>query len=359
MQFRIFVKVAKQVKILIVTFFIMLFFEFPKCLFSNKELTQYKGQIYLYKSPDQNVVNLKKGVISFYDRNGDLVEEPIPHFAAFEFANSGVGKSLFFPLFRTRAFAKVVGWYQTSRFSRHNVNIFSKKHKIELDDFEPENGQWYGDFNDFFTRKLSQKGLSKRKIKGNKKNNFFSPADSKLFVLENIDKKDNFWIKESSFNIESFLGDAELAKKFQGGQVLIFRLAPNDYHRFHAPVDLEIRQIKKIQGKLESVHPVSYAIDRKPLENKRAIISCYNEQFGDFIIAPIGAMMIGKIVISRAPGSSVEAGQELGYFKFGGSTVLILLRKGVLSINQQIKSHSQEGLESQVLMGDLIGRRHN
>lgn len=320
----------------------------------------------LYKSPDHDPVNFETGTINFYDRDGCLAKEQIPNFKFVKIADSKFGRAFILPIFKTRSLASVVGWYKKTKFSLpKDIKAYAEKFNIDLNDFKPpEDGRQYLSFNDFFTRELSAAGLKKRPFDSSKKarDKFFSPADSKIFVLKNVSNCDNFWVKESSFNLKSFLDDPALAEEFQDGIVMIFRLAPSDYHRFHAPVSLTVEKIVEISGKLESVNPVSYAIGRQPLKNKRVIIKCHNQKLGDFIIAPIGAMAIGTIIVEEGVKEAIKerkeikVGQKMGYFEFGGSSILILLKKGALSVAQNFLDHSSQGLETRVLAGDLIGQ---
>src|SRR2546421_11867766 len=66
-----------------------------------------------------------------------------------------------------------------------------------------------------------------------------SPADSRCVVFETIDDATSIWIKGRGFTVERLLGKAygDEAKRFNGGPLGIFRLAPQDYHRFHVPID--------------------------------------------------------------------------------------------------------------------------
>lgn len=309
----------------------------------------------VYQSPDVDVVNFKKGVVNFYNLNGDLSQEKIPHLKAVRMANSKLGKAVILPILKSWPLAKAVGWYKKSRISSIFIEKFAKEFSINLSHFTPPDGVSYKSFNDFFTRKLSTAGVDAREPKDKDPKIFSSPADSKLFVLENLDSRDNFWVKESEFDLVDFLGDGDLADEFRGGSMLIFRLAPHDYHRFHAPVDLTVEAETELGGHLESVNPASYAMKRKPLaKNKRVIIECQNDKFGRFIVAPVGAMMVGKILVKDQ--EKFKKGAYMGHFELGGSTVIVMLRKGVLKASSKYLKHSFDGLETQTLVGDEIGR---
>ena len=66
------------------------------------------------------------------------------------------------------------------------------------------------------------------------------------------------WVKGKLFSITSLLGGwTTQARHFDKGAMVIFRLAPQDYHRVHSPVAGRIIEIKDIDGKLFTVNPIA------------------------------------------------------------------------------------------------------
>ena len=136
---------------------------------------------------------------------------------------------------------------------------------------------------------------------------------------------------------------------------IIIRLAPVDYHRFHFPVSGNVSPNKKIEGDYYSVNPFAL---RKKAEifwlNKREYTILSNPLFGDVIMAEVGATMVGSIV-QTFKGSSVNKGEEKGYFKFGGSTVVLLFEKSKIHIDEDLLINTAKGYETTVKMGERIG----
>ena len=136
---------------------------------------------------------------------------------------------------------------------------------------------------------------------------------------------------------------------------MIIRLAPVDYHRFHFPVSGNISVNKKIDGDYYSVNPFAL---RKKAEifclNKREYSILSNPLFGDVVIAEVGATMVGSI-IQTFKGSYVNKGMEKGYFKFGGSTVVLLFEKSKIHIDKDLLTNTANGYETTVKMGERIG----
>ena len=151
------------------------------------------------------------------------------------------------------------------------------------------------------------------------------------------------------------MDNPDLAQKYQDGALLIIRLAPMDYHRFHFPVSGKLSPNKKIDGDYYSVNP--YAL-RKKAEifclNKREYTILSNPLFGDVVMAEVGATMVGSIE-QTFKGSFVNKGEEKGYFKFGGSTVVLLFEKSKIHIDEDLLINTAKGYETTVKMGERIG----
>lgn len=206
-------------------------------------------------------------------------------------------------------------------------------------------------FNDFFYRKLKPET---RPIG----EGLVSPADAKLLAFENIDELGDFFVKGQKFALESYLQDEALAKKHQNSAMLIFRLAPNDYHRYHFPFEGKVSSTTPIKGRYFSVSP--YAVHanftRVFCENKREFVTLATENKGEILLSPVGATMVGSIISTFEPNTIVTKGQEMGYFAFGGSTVVMLVGKNHFTIDTDILENTRKKIETAVKMGESIGR---
>ena len=80
------------------------------------------------------------------------------------------------------------------------------------------------------------------------------------------------------------------------------------------------------------------------------------ENFGPLIQMEVGALMVGKIHNHKNQGA-IKRGMEKGYFAFGGSTVILLLKKGAVDVNPRIWENSQAGEETPVIYGEWVGTR--
>ena len=112
-------------------------------------------------------------------------------------------------------------------------------------------------FNEFFYREL--KPGARPCSAPDDPNVIVSPADCRCVTFNRIDDATRIWIKGREFTLGRLLGDAypEDAKRFEGGALGIFRLAPQDYHRFHIPVDGAMGEPKLIKGEYYTVNPMA------------------------------------------------------------------------------------------------------
>lgn len=230
--------------------------------------------------------------------------------------------------------------------SAKKVETFVKDFDIDLSIAKKKK---FTSFNDFFIRELKD-GV--RPIVQDS-NAIASPADGKILAYDNTDK--DFIVKGYKFNLKEYLRDDKLAKKYEGGCIVLVRLCPVDYHRYHFPVSGEVVKEKKIKGALYSVSPI--ALKKKIeifCENKREYTIVKSDRFGDVLFSEIGATMVGSI-IQTYKGKNVTKGQEKGYFKFGGSSVLLLFEKGKIKLDKDLLENTAKDLETQVEMGEQIG----
>lgn len=244
----------------------------------------------------------------------------------------------------------VSSWYggmMDSPKSANKIEPFVEDYAIDLSIAQK---QEFDSFNDFFIRKLKHEA---RPINTDS-NVIVSPADGKVLAYKDMSNQD-FIVKGYRFNVLAFLEDTALAKKFEDGTLMLFRLCPVDYHRFHFPVNGRVSDLSQIEGDYYSVNPIAIKkIVEVFCENKREYVTISTQKFGDVIMAEIGATMVGSI-IQTYNSDQVKKGDEKGYFKFGGSSLLLLFEKGRVEIDDDLLKNTANDLETEVIMGERIG----
>ncbi|EPS27099.1 hypothetical protein PDE_02040 [Penicillium oxalicum 114-2] len=181
-----------------------------------------------------------------------------------------------------------------------------------------------------------------------------SPADCRSVVFDRMSEATGIWVKGREFSVERLLGNAypEDAARYQNGALGVFRLAPQDYHRFHIPVDGVMGEPKTIEGEYYTVNPMAIrsALDVYG-ENVRVLVPIDSVAHGRVMVVCVGAMMVGSTVITRNAGEKVSRAEELGYFKFGGSTILLLFEEGKINFDSDLVDNSKGALETLIRVG--------
>ncbi len=282
-------------------------------------------------------------------RNNEIEEEYVPSGKILSwFYNKPLGKVSLHLLMKRKLVSSLGGWYMNSRLSKGLISKFIERNKIDLSIYQIKDSSAYKNFNDFFYRKIE---ISKRPVG----DAFVSPADGKILAFQSMRDVASFFIKGSQFTISSFLKNDQLAKRYADGAMMIVRLAPADYHRFHFPADGVISASKLIKGKYFSVSPLAL---RKSLQifcqNTRVYSTLQTEDYGDVIISEVGASMVGSIFQTYQPNTNIKKGSEKGYFAFGGSTIVLFFEKDKIKIDQDLLDNTRSGLETTVHMGENI-----
>lgn len=275
----------------------------------------------------------------------ELVEEKEVGLGAIRFAYETVfGRILAKTILCRKFVSNIYGAWQKSRFSKKKVQKFMSQYGVTVDDcIETQ----YPNFNAFFTRqRKAQPDLTKP-------DELASIADSKLLALP-IDEKSIFKIKDVPYTTAELLENEALAKEFQGGMCLIFRLAPTDYHRYAYVDNAKQAPCVKIKGVLHTVNPIAGAM-KVYRRNTRQYNILKTEHFGKVVQMEVGALLVGKIINHNDDKASVSKLQEKGYFAYGGSTVILLLQKDAVKLDKDILEYSAKGIETKVRLGDKIG----
>ncbi|CAG7849378.1 Phosphatidylserine decarboxylase proenzyme 3 {ECO:0000303/PubMed:19286980} {ECO:0000255/HAMAP-Rule:MF_03209}; Contains: RecName: Full=Phosphatidylserine decarboxylase 3 beta chain {ECO:0000305}; Contains: RecName: Full=Phosphatidylserine decarboxylase 3 alpha chain {ECO:0000305} [Serendipita indica DSM 11827] len=241
--------------------------------------------------------------------------------------------------------------------SAKGIRAFIEFHNLNVDEIlDPIDS--FPNFNEFFYRKL--KPEARPVSDPDDPRTIVSSADCRLMAFESVGEATRIWIKGREFTVGRLLGERykDEIHKYEGGALVIFRLAPQDYHRFHSPVDGKIGPMTYISGEYYTVNPQAIRTQLDVYgENARKIVPIDSPVFGRVFCACIGAMMVGTIVTTVNEGEEVKRGQEFGYFAFGGSTIVTIFPKGTAVWDQDLLDNSKAPLETLVRVGMRIGRK--
>lgn len=258
--------------------------------------------------------------------------------------NTCIGKLIL--LFVTRvSFSKIVTKFLNSRSSSILIKQFVKKYNIDQELFEDRK---YKSFNDYFKRNKKEEYINIDR----EPNNFICPCDCKLSVYKAKEQK--FRIKHVDYDLESLLKSKAFADEYSDGYVMICRLTPDDYHRYCYIDDGYHDANKKIKGLLHTVRPIAICKKDVFVTNSRSYTVLDTVNFGQVIQIEVGALMVGKIK-NNYTNYSFKKGEEKGFFEYGGSTIILLVKKDNVKIDNYLINNTKNGYETKINMGDKIG----
>ncbi|MDR2737992.1 MAG: phosphatidylserine decarboxylase [Puniceicoccales bacterium] len=263
---------------------------------------------------------------------------------------TAIGHLTFAGLCRRKIFSALLGKLASAQGSRRRILPFIEKYGLKADSFERKIGD-FTSFNDFFSRKLKP---SARPISP-KPDTISSPVDGRHLAYKSAKDLSPFFVKGEDFSVEELTLDRKISEKFSGGSVLISRLCPVDYHRFHFPVDCVPGKTFLIGGGYASVNPIAMAGKIETfLKNKRMTTLIRTDTCGDVLMVEIGATGIGSIKQTFVPEQPTLKGSEKGYFECGGSAVILIFEVGRIKFSDDVLANTAQGTETYVLMGDEI-----
>ena len=249
-------------------------------------------------------------------------------------------------LIKRAAFSKWYGHRMSRPSSRSRIPSFIERYKLDPAEFaDPVDS--FGSFNEFFFRKLKP---AARPVDPAARVVF--PADGRHLGFPRVSDINAFFVKGQRFDLQGLLADSGLARRFSEGALVLSRLCPVDYHRFHFPCAGTPGEAKTIHGPLYSVSPIALRRHLHYLwENKRTLTRLETPDLGLVLIIEIGATCVGSIHQTYTSGQAVAKGQEKGYFAFGGSSTITLFEPGAVTLSEDLLAHSYRQTELYARIG--------
>lgn len=171
-----------------------------------------------------------------------------------------------------------------------------------------------------------------------------SPSDAILGAHGRIEGDQVHQIKGFPYSLAELLGDAALAARYAGGTYATLRLTAGMYHRFHAPADLTVREVRYISGDCWNVNPIALKrVERLFCRNERAVIRAALDDGTEILLVPVAAILVAGIRLtfldtpallreggerSVALSARLSRGEEMGWFEHG-STIVVLTPAGL------------------------------
>ena len=279
------------------------------------------------------------------DRTGKEIIESASQAKFLGFLYRNLPGRMLLRLLRSRWVSRLMGAYMDSPLSKGRVKKALRNNTVDMTGVTETE---FPHYNALFTRKRASDVFPFSSVP----TDFCSPADCRLTVRP---LKDGtvLHIKQAPYTATELLEDVKLGEEFKDGYAFVFRLCPDDYHRYSFPDGGRLVSHKAIKGTFHTVNPI--ALEKLPVfhRNCREVSVLETENFGRIAYIEVGAMMVGKIINHGQ--KTFSRGEEKGYFAFGGSTVVLLLKKDTAILDGDILENSQNGIETLVKFGEKIG----
>lgn len=248
------------------------------------------------------------------------------------------------------ALSRLVGALQSTRTSARRIPAFVDTFDIPIEEFEDK--EWTS-FNDFFVRRFRPGA----RVFCSEAECMPAFSEGRYLAFERVALEITFPVKGQHLTPQAILGDSARAAAFAGGPLLIARLAPVDYHRFHFLDDGTIIEQHGIPGRLHSVNPFALRARNDILAtNERHVAVLDTASFGRLAMVEVGAMNVGRIVQTHPPEEPFRRGDEKGYFCFGGSTILLFGEAGGWVPSADLLEQTAHRRETLIRLGDEVAR---
>ena len=289
--------------------------------------------------------------ITYYNRYTSEVETEQVYgesFLKWAYGNP-LGKVALHAFVKRPFFSKWYGRRMDDAETKKKVAPFIADYDMNEDDFL-DSADSYKTFNEFFYRKLKPEARPIHDAE------IVFPADGRHLGFENAEEVEGVFIKGQQWDLRALIADDEIYERFKGGSLVLSRLCPVDYHRFHFPAAGKAGETTMINGPLFSVSPIALKQNLSYMwQNKRTRTVLETPSHGDVLIMEIGATCVGSIHQTYDQTESVEKGAEKGYFAFGGSSTITIFQKGKVKLAEDLLENSANQQELYAYMGDKMG----
>ena len=229
--------------------------------------------------------------IVYYDRyRGETRVEKVYGDKALRWTYGTLGGRISLNILVKRAlFSRWYGWKMDRPGTRMKIASFIENYDLDATEFVRDVGD-FANFNEFFFRELKPEV---RPIDSDASSVVF-PTDGRHLCVPDLSRSQGLFVKGEMFDLATLLESNDLADQYARGSLLLSRLCPVDYHRFHFPVAGVPGETRLINGPLYSVNPVALRQNIHILAtNKRTLTEVKTESLGTVLLMEIGATCVG------------------------------------------------------------------
>ena len=244
-------------------------------------------------------------------------------------------------------YAKALGQFMDTPASAAGIPSYAARPNYHIDDYVVGPTGWLT-FNQFFAREIKP---GKRPIAAPCDDKVIvSPADSVFAGTWDIDADSKVTVKGVTWPIAKLLDGSPYQDAFKNGIYTHSFLNIDDYHRYHVPVAGEIKEVRKIQGR------VYMNVIRKPdgslqiidgdtyqYNQERGLIVIDSPEVGLVAVLPIGMGNVSSVNLTPEVGARLRKGDEFGFFMFGGSDIVMLFQSKRVVIDAKVGTKYLQG----------------
>lgn len=239
--------------------------------------------------------------------------------------------------------SRMTGRFAKSSLSRRWIARFAAMYKIPVEDAE-KNIEDYRSLNEFFTRRLKP---GKRPI-DQSAGSLVSPVDAKITGCGVIKDGLILQVKGQDYTVEELLNGSPRLSQYLNGYYWVLYLSPTDYHRIHSPCEGEIVETEHIAGRVYPVNEFGLTSMRRVLSRNERLVTYIRNEIGEVAVVKVGALNVSSIKFVEPMPQTLERGDELAYFEFG-STIVLLTEDGTLHPRSDLNTGDK------VRMGEKLG----
>lgn len=254
--------------------------------------------------------------------------------------------------------ARRLAYSDSPAISRWLIDTVTRKFGVDLSEAAEPDPRAYPTFNAFFTRALKPGA----RVADADPAALLMPADGRISQCGDIVPLGNgdgriFQAKGQSFTAAELLGDAEAAAPFADGVFATVYLSPRDYHRVHMPWAGTLRETVHVPGRLFSVGPDAVRNVPGLFARNERLVCHFDTDFGPMAMVMVGALLVSgvetvwsgieipaygdRVTKKDYRGKGITLGRfaEMARFNYG-STVIVLLPKGVATLDPQLSAET-------------------
>ena len=246
-----------------------------------------------------------------------------------------------------KKYAKSLGQFLDTPASAAAIPSFTARPNYHVDDYFVGPSGWLT-FNQFFAREVKP---GKRPIAAPMDDKVIvSPADSVFLGAWDIDADSKVTAKGVTWPIAKLMDGSPYQDAFKNGIHTHSFLSIEDYHRYHVPVGGEIKEVRRIEGRvylnvirkadgsLESIDGDTFQYNQE-----RGLIVIDSPEVGLVAVLPIGMATVSSVNLTPEVGAKLRKGDEFGFFMFGGSDMVMLFQSKRVVIDAKVGTKYLQG----------------